>query len=151
MRERNSESQYHATKYDSAAHEVIAILSSVSEGFGTMETGDVESPTGWFALVILDDTCDLDFSDTSTNYPLGDYAGEVARTYGVTAADVIGAHIVSEDDRGFVSVETFDSADAARAEFACREARFNFWADGADESPDGVYVCPVIGHGYHTL
>lgn len=143
-------SAYHSTKHDSAAAEVIAELSDVATGFGSDATGDVDSPTGYFALVILDQTCDLGFSD-HTNYPTGDYVGELARTYGVTEADVIGAHIVTWDSRGFVSVETFPTDDDARTEYACRSQRFDEWAD-PDADPEGhVYVCGVVGHGYHTL
>jgi hypothetical protein len=141
---------YHATKYDSAAAEVIAVLSSVSEGFGAEETGDSDAPMGYLALVILDETHDLAFDDR-TNYPLGDEAGEVARTYGVTAEDVMGAHIVTTNSQGFVSVETFDSADLARDEYACRAAWFDAWDNvDRDDDWDGIYVCPVIGHGYHN-
>jgi hypothetical protein len=143
---------YFATKYDSAAHEVISHLSSVTEGYGKEETGDSESPTGYFALVILDDTCDLDFADTSTNYPRGDYVGEVAREYGVTADDVKGAHIVTTNEQGFVSVETFETEDEAREEYDCRAARFEEWDDDdRGDDWDGVYMCPVNGHGYHRM
>lgn len=141
---------YFATKYDSAAAEVIAILSSVSEGYGKDETGDAEAPTGYFALVLLDDSCDLDFSDY-TNYPLGDEAGELAREYGVTADDVKGSHIVTTNSQGFVSVETFDSAQQARDEYDCRACRYGVWSDEDRAEDDDVYICSVTGHGYHTL
>lgn len=121
--------EYFATKYDSAACEVIAILSDVSEGYGRAATGNSEAPDGYFSLVVLDDTCDLDFTDTSTNYPRGDMAGEVARAYGVTAADVTGAHIVTWNSQGMVSVETFESAEEAQAEYDVREARYADWDD----------------------
>lgn len=141
---------YFATKYDSAAHEVIAILSSVSEGYGKDETGDTESPVGFIALVHLDDTCDLDFED-HTNYPRGDYAGEVAREYGVTEADVTGSHIVTHHSSGAVFVETFETAQAAADEYQCRAERYAAWSDeDHDEDWDGVYVCGVTGHGYHN-
>jgi hypothetical protein len=123
---------YFATKYDSAAAEVISILSDYSEGFGKAQDGDVEAPTGFFALVILDDTCDLAFDD-HTNYPLGDYAGEVARTYGVTADDVMGAHIVTTNSQGFVSVQTFATTDEAHAHYAELEAAYSTWLDSDEE------------------
>jgi hypothetical protein len=120
---------YFATKYDSAAAEVISILSDYSEGYGTAQSGDVEAPTGFFALVILDDSTDLDFADTTGSYPVGDYAGEVARTYGVTADDVRGAHVVTTNSQGFVSVQTFDTADEAQAHYAELEAAYSAWLD----------------------
>lgn len=115
---------YFPTEYASAAAEVIALLADVVEGYGKAEAGEVDAPTGYFALVILDDTCDLDFADTSTNYPRGDLVGETAREYGVTAEDVRGAHIVTHDSQGFVSVETFDTAEEAQREFDRRYAVF---------------------------
>lgn len=158
-------SEYFATKYDSAAHEVIAILSDYNEGYGKEMTGDVDSPVGFIALVILDERCDLDFSD-HTNYPVGDYAGEVARIYGVTAADVMGNHLVTTNTFGAVTVETFATAEEAQAEYDCRAAHYDAWEDveshlcsaaddcpedGTCEGPEGIYVCPVIGHGYHNV
>ena len=146
---------YFATKYDSAADEVIAILSDVNEGYGKESTGDVESPVGYISLVILDDTCDLDVQDTTGAYPRGDLAGETAREYGVTAEDIRGNFIVVGNSQGFIGVERFDTAEAAQAEFDCREARYAAWSEQEEDDPlhegDGVYVCPVIGHGYHSV
>lgn len=141
---------YHATKYDSASAEVIACLADYNEGFGKARSGESDAPTGYFELVILDATCDLDFSD-HTNYPTGDYVGELARMHGVTDSDVIGAYIVTTNSQGFVSVETFESAELAETEYACRDARYGVWSDEDRDEEDDVYVCPVIGHGYHTL
>jgi len=142
---------YSSHKFGDARTELIDTLSSVSEGYGSDSTGDSESPVGNIALVFLDDSCDLDFTD-HTNYPRGDYAGELARTYGVTAADVTGSHIVTHDAQGFVAVETFDTAELAQSEYDCRAARYAEWSDeDRDDDGDGVYVCPVMGHGYHTL
>lgn len=123
---------YHSTKYDSAAHEVIAELADVATGYGIEASGNAEAPTGYFALVVLDSTCDLDFSD-HTNYPVGDYVGEVARTYGVTEADVTGSHIATWDERGFVYVETLATPELARAEFDARAERYATWDNDATE------------------
>lgn len=132
---------YHATKYDSARDEVIALLAN---GMRDDSTGNVDALTGWFALVTIPANVDLMID--------GDPVSETAREYGVTAADVIGSHIVTHDSQGFVYVETFDSEQEAREEFDCRAAQFAEWDDeDRDEDGDGVYVCPVTGHGYHTL
>jgi hypothetical protein len=120
--------QYRATKYDSAAHEVVAILSDWSEGFGTGRTGEVDAPTGYVALVHLDDTSDLAFDD-HTNYPVGDHAGETAREYGVTADDVRGSWLVTHNSQGFVSCERFDSREDAERAFAEIEAAYAEWSD----------------------
>jgi hypothetical protein len=143
--------RYFATKYDSARDEVIALLSDETEGYGMRDdtSGDTDSPTGYFALV----TIPADVTFPSGAFDAYSYSADtVANEYGVTPAEVAGIHIVTHNSQGFVSVETFDSEDAAREEFDCRAARFAEWADeDRDEDSDGVYVCPVAGHGYHTL
>jgi hypothetical protein len=103
-------STYFATKYDSAREEIIAVLADSTEGFGTDSIGEVDAPTGFVQTVTLDESCDLDFSD-HTNYPAGDYAGEIARTYRVIGSDVLGHHIVQHNDQGFVRVITFSLDD----------------------------------------
>ena len=141
-------SHYFATKYDSARDEVIALLADEAEGYGQRDdsTGDVEAPTGYFALVTIPD--DVTFTVRVLAYD----ADSVANEYGVTPADVIGSHIVTHDSQGFVYVETFADEATARDEYTCRAARFAEWDDeDRDEDSDGVYVCPVQGHGYHSL
>jgi hypothetical protein len=146
-------SEYHATKYDSARDEVIALLSDELEGYGMRDdtSGDSESPTGFFALVVIP----ADGIDP-VNVTGDDYArftaDAVANEYGVTPAEVAGVHIVTHNSQGFVSVETFGSEAEAREEFDCRAGRYAEWSDeDRDEDSDGVYVCPVAGHGYHSL
>lgn len=117
---------YFATKYDSAAHEVIAILADHAEGYGQDFGGNVDAPTGYFELVILDESHDVDFHD-HTNYPPGDYAGEVARRHGVQAGDVMGNWLVLTNAQGFVSVIGHPTPDAARAAFAQLEAQWIDW------------------------
>lgn len=115
-----SAATYFATKYSSAAHEVIAILADNAEGFGEGFGGSVDEPTGFFELVILDDPTVLDFAA----YPPDDHAGEVARAHGVQAGDVLGNWLVITDDQGFVSVIGHPTPDAARAAFAALEAEW---------------------------
>ena len=126
-------SKYFATGYDSAADEVIALLSDESEGYGAASTGEVDSPTGRVQLVHLDDTMDLDFADTTGAYPLGDDVGEAAREYGVTAEDVIGSYIVTYIDQGFVYVERFETRDLATERYEALGDEYSAWLD-ADES-----------------
>jgi hypothetical protein len=143
-----SDITYHATKYDSARDEVIALLSDEAEGYGMRDdsTGDATDYGSFFALVTIP-------ADVELTMPTpGDWVAELSETYGVTPADVIGTHIVTHNSQGFVSVETFSTEDEARAEYECRSARYAEWDDeDRDEDSDGVYVCPVQGHGYHTL
>lgn len=124
---------YHATKYDSARDEVIAILASPLEGFGRAATGNVEAPTGFVELVVLDETHDLDFTD-HTNYPPGDLCGETARLYGVTTQDVLGAWLVISNDQGFVTVLGHDNASAAMRHFSQIEKAYLTWEDQDDDN-----------------
>lgn len=139
--------EYHATKYDSARDEVIALLADEAEGYGMRDdtSGDAEAPTGFFALVMIPADVDLATDED-------DHATDVARLYGVTPAEVVGSHVVTHNSQGFVSVESFDSEAAAREAFDCLAGRYAEWSDeDRDEDSDGVYVCPVVGHGYHSL
>jgi hypothetical protein len=64
----------------------------------------------------------------------------------------MGTWIVTHNSQGFVYVESFDSEREAHDEFECRAVHYAEWSDeDRDEDSDGVYVCPVIGHGYHSL
>jgi hypothetical protein len=141
-------SEYRATKYDSARDEVIALLSDELEGYGMRDdtSGDVDAPTGWFALVTIPDDVELSMPTP------GDWVAELADTYDVMPAEVAGLHIVTHNSQGFVSVETFETEQEARDTFDCRAARYAEWDDeDRDEDSDSTYVCPVTGHGYHTL
>jgi hypothetical protein len=146
-----SDTTYHATKYDSARDEVIALLSDEAEGYGMRDDtyGDVTDYGTYGALV----TIPADVTFPSGAFDAYSYSADtVANEYGVTPADVTGSHIVTHNSQGFVSVETFDTEDEARAEYECRAARYAEWDDeDRDEDSDGVYVCPIQGHGYHTL
>jgi len=126
---------YFPTKFDSAAHEVICKLSDYTEGYGRRSFGDVESPVGFVSVVTLDETCDLDFGETSGNYPIGDEVGETARTYGVTADDVKGHYVVQSTEQGFVDVTKFETAAICDEVADSLEAAYTAWADG-DETTD---------------
>lgn len=119
---------YHATKYSSARDEVIALLSDPMEGFGSEYFGNVDAPTGYVQVVRLTDDCDLDFTD-HTNYPVGDEVGEIARTYGVTKADVLGYHVVQTNSSGFVNVESEASAEALETALVALRAQYDAWED----------------------
>lgn len=115
-------------------------------GYGTRDDsfGDVEAPTGYVSLVTIPASVSFVSEDD------WDVASQTARIYGVTPADVIGTYLVTWNSQGFVSVETFTDEASARDEFRCRQGRYEAWADEDNDDWDGVYVCPVTGHGYHT-
>lgn len=131
---------YFATKYDSARDEIVGQFAFEPDE----SSGDVEAPTGFFALVLLAGTAD--------ELTHEDYARELAETYGVEPSEWAGSWIVTSTDQGFVYVEQFETEAAAREQFECLSGRYSFWVDEErDEDSDGVYVCPVQGHGYHQL
>jgi hypothetical protein len=143
---------YFATKYDSARDEVIALLADEIEGYGQRDdtSGDVDAPTGWFALVVIPDG--IHFTPALDDFYSADH---IATEYGVTPEEVAGVHIVSHNSQGFVSVETYADEQTARRDFDCAAHRYNVWSQDEwnDGDPltdgDGTYVCPVEGHGYH--
>jgi hypothetical protein len=146
---------YHATKYDSARDEVIALLADELEGYGQRDdaTGDVDAPTGWFALVTIPaDVCLT--GPAMSGLGIDAIVSNLANEYGVAPADVAGTHIVTHNSQGFVSVETFDSEEEARAAFECRADHYAEWSSdeyGEDGNDGRIYVCKVQGHGYHSL
>lgn len=147
--------KYFATRYDSARDEVIALLADESEGYGSGRTGNVDAPMGSIDLVHLDETCELDFANESA-FPAGDEVGDLAREYGVTAADVLGSFIVTYNDQGCVSVEWFETRELANERFQCLEGAYDVWSAREDDDTERetgweTYVCPVIGHGYHEV
>lgn len=120
---------YHATKYDSAAAEVIALLSDEMEGYGQREdtSGEVDAPTGHFALVVIPENVEFSADDE-------DQANLVAIEYGVTPADVAGVHIVTHNSQGFVSVETFPTRADAQYVFDVLAEEYAEWLGDDDES-----------------
>jgi hypothetical protein len=149
---------YFATKYGSARDEVIALLADETEGYGQRgdTSGDVDAPTGWFALVVIpDDVCLA--GPAMSSIGLDAEIAELAGTFGVTPEEIVGVHIVQHSSQGFVSVTTYEDEATARADFNCASHRYNVWSEDEwnDGDPladgDGVYVCPVEGHGYHTV
>jgi hypothetical protein len=149
---------YFATKYDSARDEVIALLADATEGYGRTDdtSGDVDAPTGWFALVVIpDDVCLA--GPAMSSIGLDAEIAKLAGTFGVTPADVAGVHIVQHDSQGFVHVETYAEEVTARRDFDCASHRYNVWSedDWNDGDPltdeDGWFDCPVKGHGRHHV
>jgi FAD/FMN-containing dehydrogenase len=140
---------YHATKYDSARDEVIALLADEAEGYGMRDDtyGDVTDYGTYGALV----TIPADVTFPSAPFDAYSYGADtVANEYGVTPADVAGTHIVTHNSQGFVSVETFDSEQEARAEY---DQRADAYAEWDDDTAIGCGFCesgePMI-HQHET-
>jgi hypothetical protein len=92
-------------------------------GWANDWAGDVESPTGWFALVINND----------------DEVESIAQSFPAATAlldELTGFFLVEENEGGFVNVEKFDSADEAREEFDRLSDVYSTWAETGEW--DGV-------------
>lgn len=125
---------YHATKYDSARDEVVALLSDEAEGYGMRDdtTGDVDAPTGYVALVVIPGDVYLipDGPIASARYG----ADSVAAEYDVTPEDVAGVHLVTTNSQGFVSVETFETEEEAREAFRAADTLYTRYVYGIPDS-----------------
>jgi hypothetical protein len=87
----------------------------------TKSSGDVESPTGYFAYVTNTDREILSILDAFT---------EVTDVYGVpNTEDMIGSFVVVEDSQGGIHINRYDSDDQAHAAFMRLEADFLDWED----------------------
>jgi hypothetical protein len=98
---------YFATKYASAVSEAIGIMAA--GGWANESSGDVESPSGWFAVV---------HNPASEVGELAEAFSDDMARLNVTADDITGDFVVVEDSNGFVAVESFDSAWLADRRFA---------------------------------
>lgn len=135
-------SAYFSGKYESAAAEVIAVLSVDCD-----YTGESDAPGGYVSRITI--TADDGWSTD-------ELVADVVRDYGVTAQDVIGHHIVTGTSSGAVYVESYATGAEADDVYRCAEGRYAAWLGDDDDDVDAdregdVYVCPVIGHGYHNV
>lgn len=91
----------------------------VSGGWANRSDGDVESPTGHFALV----------SNSREELPeLRQAFSDVIDTYGdVSDDDLIGHFIVTTDSDGFVDVTRYPSVVSAASEFVTLSRRYTAW------------------------
>lgn len=116
-------------KFDSARDSALydASLDMSSDG-----SGDAEAPTGWFTPVSVD-------VDVLRDWVTSSYAWETPGFHDMVEAretfdTLIGHFIVSGDDRGFVYVETFESADALATEFDARNDAYSAWAEENEDA-----------------
>jgi hypothetical protein len=118
---------YFATKFDSARDEIVSLLSDWLSGFGEYCSGDVESPTGFFEMVIIPDTIDFN------NVPYWEaYVIELINDYGVVPGEIIGNWVVTTNSQGFVYVERFETEEMAREAYTILENEYVEWVGDDD-------------------
>lgn len=103
-------------KFDSDRDEILWTMTL--EGWANESDGNVECPTGYFCLV--------------TNEPAE--IPEIAQAFSdvipedFDTAELVGNFIVTEDDRGFVSVIEYPGPDSARKAYDMMSAEYSRWA-----------------------
>lgn len=80
-----------------------------------MADGEVESPTGWFGIVVVDD---------STRDYVGSETGDTA-----PASVEDGTYLVTIDNNGLVWAEQADTAEATRRNFHQKLDEYHRWLD----------------------
>lgn len=102
---------YPLGKYDTLRDEYLHGMAS--EGWGIERSGEVDAPTGWFALMI--------------NEP-ADMA-EIADAFGSPVVGIIGNFVLTETSQGFGEVSIYDTPGAARAAYEELETAYSEWID----------------------
>ncbi len=105
---------YGLGKYDSLRDEYLHGMSL--DGWSSERSGEVDAPTGWFALMI-NEAQDI---------------AEIADAFGPPVRGIIGNFILSESSQGFAYVAVYDTADEARLAFAALNVEYGEWLDASD-------------------
>jgi hypothetical protein len=113
-------------KFDNARDEFLYDMTL--NGWANESSGDSESPTRWFALVIIER------AELAEVWAALDDSRRAMVSARESAGDLVGSFIVSTDSQGFVYVESFDTADLARAEYAARDAEYGEWIGEEDDA-----------------
>jgi hypothetical protein len=115
------------SKFSSARDECLYVMTL--DGWANESTGNSEAPTGWFALVVNEPAELTEILQAFDGFP----DVEASWTDAEIRAELTGAFIVSTDSQGFVYVEAFPTAGAAKTEYDARDAAYSAWDDQGDE------------------
>lgn len=113
------------SKYDSPRDEILDMM--VKNGWGNKSSGNVESPSGWFAIVT---------NTMADHTSLEDAFGNERRELGVPFSDIVGSFVVVENSQGFVTVHDFESEHAAEIVYAECADEYAMWI--SDNDPDNA-------------
>lgn len=108
------------SKYDCARDEVLDAM--VTEGWANQSDGNVEAPTGHFAMV-CNSEAELDevvhaFDEVITSLDLGPLRDD---------SQLVGNYIVRTNNQGFVSVEEFETPSLCESAYAELQSAFYEW------------------------
>lgn len=99
---------YGLSKYDSLRDEYLhAIASDDSDE----RSGEVDSPTGWFALLIIK----------------ADEIADLQASFGRPVEGIIGNFILTESSQGFGYVAAYETEAEARAAFESLDTEYGNW------------------------
>jgi len=124
-----SDHGYVGHKYGSARDEVLDAMAA--EGWANMSSGNVESPTGWFALVVnrpaeVTEIMDA-FGDDDLRHRCGAWSDDEIR------AELTGAFIVLTDSNGLVDVAEYETPGAAGNAYKGLEDAYGAWFGRDDD------------------
>lgn len=105
-------------KFDSARDE--ALYQMTLEGWANQLDGNVEAPTGWFALIVNEPA---DMLEIMQGFDFNESLRE----------PLTGYFILIENDQGFVTVESFDNELAAAAQYTALLTEANEWFDTTND------------------
>lgn len=108
-------------KYDCPRDEVLDVM--VTEGWANQSDGNVEAPTGHFAMVCTTE-------DEALGTPGGVAEGfedAIAQAGLSDARELIGNYIVRTNNQGFVSVESFETLALCHMAYAELQSDFYEW------------------------
>lgn len=114
-------SERHPGKFRDAVDEMLYTLSL--HGWAN-ESGDVESPTGFFARISI----------TRQELPevVEAFQDEIAAQGFTDTAALIGHFLLFEDSQGFVEVDEYDDEPSLRIAYEGLEALYSQWAEEDD-------------------
>lgn len=105
------------SKFNSPRDEVLYGLSLT--GWATRSDGDVESPAGWFAIIL---NLPAELEDLAKNFP------ELLKEAELEDLDqLLGAFVMTENHDGLVTVTEYDRPHLAWARYKELEAEHTYW------------------------
>lgn len=109
------------SKYGCARDEVLDAMAG--DGWATESSGDVESPTGWFAWMV---NTPAEIAEILDAFPDATDAVDAGL---LDADELVGAWLIAHDSQGFVDVSRFSDEREVREVFAMLDADYCAWSD----------------------
>jgi len=104
--------------------EVLHIMAG--HGWATADSGDVESPTGWFAYMYND-------ANGRDDDSLVDAFETDLAEHGVSVEELRGGWVLYQDNYGFRAALHYFTERDARSQFEALDSEYGTWLDAVDE------------------